>query len=63
MNEWIHLKIEVKGSRALLFINHAKNPSLIVNDLKLGKDHEGSIGLWTDIGTDAYYKNLKITHF
>ena len=63
MNEWIHLKIEVKGSRALLFINHAKNPSLIVNDLKLGKDQEGSIGLWTEIGTDAYYKNLKITHF
>lgn len=62
MNEWIHLKIMVSGDKAKLYINHAKNPSLIVNDLKLGKDASGSIGLWTEIGTDAYFKNLNITH-
>src|SRR5258706_3643850 len=33
---WTHLKVEVKGSRALLFVNGATQPTLIVNDLKLG---------------------------
>lgn len=62
MNQWIHLKIKVLGERAELYINHSKNPSLIVNDLKLGKEAMGSVGLWTEIGTDAYFKNLNIIH-
>lgn len=36
-------------------------PCLIVNDLKHGKNNVGSIGLWVDIGTEDYFKNLKIS--
>ena len=61
MNEWIHLHIHVTGERAELYINYSKRPCLIVKDLKLGKDASGSIGLWTEIGTNAFFKNLKIT--
>lgn len=61
MNEWIQLKIVVKDSRAELYINSAKNPNLIVSDLKHGSDLKGSVGLWTEIGTDAYFKDFKIT--
>lgn len=61
MNEWIQLKIVVKDSRAELYINNAKSPNLIVTDLKNGSDLKGTVGLWTEIGTDAYFKDFKIT--
>ncbi len=33
---WIHLKLEVQGTQARFFVNGATQPTLIVNDLKLG---------------------------
>lgn len=63
IGEWIDFKVEVKDSVAKLYINNSKNPVLIVNDLKYGSDIKGSIGLWSEVGTDAYFKDLKITHF
>lgn len=62
MNSWTHMRIEVKDDKAKLYINGAKQPSLIVNDLKLGPEAKGSIGLWTEIGTIAYFSNLKVTY-
>lgn len=61
LNEWIKMKIVVKGSEAKLFLNDNNEPSLIVNDLKLGPDESGAIGLFVDIGTDAYFTDLKVT--
>ena len=60
LNEWITMRIEVKGKQAKLFLNDNKQPSLIVNDLKLGDNISGSIGLWVDGGTEGYFKDLKI---
>jgi len=60
-NEWIKLKIEVKGKTAKLFINDAKLPNLIVNDLKMGADKTGAIGLFVDIGTEGFFRDLKVT--
>lgn len=62
LNEWIKLKIIVEASKALLYINDATQPSLIVNDLKHGADSSGAIGLWVDIGTEGYFADLKITN-
>jgi hypothetical protein len=62
MNEWTDFKIVIEGSRCELFINQAKNPCLIVTDLKLGDTSRGSIGLWTEMGTDAYFKDFKVTN-
>lgn len=61
LNEWIRMKIEIKGSQAKLFLNQNKQPSLIVNDLKLGADSSGAVGLFVDVGTEGYFRNLKIT--
>lgn len=61
LNEWIKIKITVKDSKAQLFINDAIQPCLIVNDLKHGVDSSGAIGLWVDVGTEGYFKDLKIT--
>lgn len=60
LNEWITLRIEVEGQKAKFFVNNVKQPSLIVNDLKLGADKAGSIGLWIGNWTEGYFKDLKV---
>lgn len=60
LNEWITLRIVVLGNQAKLFVNNSKQPSLIVNDLKLGSDIAGGIGLWVDGGTEGYFSDVKI---
>lgn len=60
LNEWITMRIEVEGQIAKLFVNNDKQPSLIVNDLKLGGNNSGSIGLWVGNWTEGYFKDLKI---
>ena len=61
LNEWITLKIVVLDSHAKLFINDNKQPSLIVNDLKLGPNVAGGIGLWVDGGTEGYFSDVKVS--
>ncbi len=58
--EWTHMRIEVHGTDASLYVNHAKNPCLILHDLKLG-DTEGSVGLWMGQDTEGYFRNLTIS--
>jgi len=60
LNEWITLRIEIKDTLARLFINDNKQPSLIVNDLKLGGNVSGAVGLWVETGTEGYFRDLKI---
>lgn len=59
--EWIRVKVEVKNETAKLYVNGASQPTLIVNDLKQGKDSRGNIGLWIGPGTLGYFTDLKIT--
>ncbi|AMC94537.1 hypothetical protein AOC36_11305 [Erysipelothrix larvae] len=63
LDEWIDFKIEVIDTRAKLYLHNSKYPVLIVNDLKLGAHQKGSIGLWVDVGTQGFFKDLRITHF
>ncbi|MEQ8878599.1 MAG: DUF1080 domain-containing protein [Cyclobacteriaceae bacterium] len=58
--EWTKLRIEVSGDKAKLYVNGVEQPTLIVNDLKLGADNSGKIGLWVGPGTEAYFANLEI---
>ena len=58
--EWTQVKIEVDGEKARLFVNGAKQPCLIVNDLKrAGKG--GAVALWMEQSTDAYFRNLSVS--
>jgi hypothetical protein len=59
--EWIHLKIEVDGEKARLYVNNAAQPTLIVKDLKTGATAKGAVALWIDVTTVAHFANLKIT--
>ncbi|XVJ66511.1 MAG: DUF1080 domain-containing protein [Lacibacter sp.] len=60
LNEWITLKIVVKGNSARLFVNNREQPALIVNDLKHGADSSGSVGLFVDVGTEGYFRDIKV---
>ena len=59
--EWTHLKIQVDGIRMRLYVNGASQPTLLVNDLKLG-DSNGAVALWIGVGTEAYFANLRVKH-
>lgn len=56
---WTRLRIEVSGNKARLYVNGAKQPCLVVNDLKHGESH-GKIALWARISSEAYFSNLRV---
>ncbi|RYF64182.1 MAG: hypothetical protein EOO39_27125 [Cytophagaceae bacterium] len=60
LNEWITLRIEVEGQQAALFVNDKKDAVLTIKQMK-GNLKSGAIGLWVDIGTEGYFKDLTIT--
>ena len=60
LNEWITIRIEVNGKEAKLYLNNQKSPSFIVSEMK-GNTARGGIGLWVDIGTEGFFKDLKVT--
>jgi sugar lactone lactonase YvrE len=56
-NEWVHLKLEVQGTRARVFVGNADRPTLIVNDLRRGVS-KGVIGLVCNRDKRAYFSNF-----
>lgn len=61
LNEWIRLRIEVRGAKARLFLNDGPQPALIVSELFHGTNGAGAVGLWVDVGTEGYFTDVKIT--
>ena len=57
---WTHVKIELHGHSARLFLNGSDSPSLIVNGLK-GEDLSGGVALWGYPGEESYFSNLRVT--
>lgn len=55
------MKIVVKGKQAKLFLNDNKQLSWVVNDLKLGENTAGALGLFVDVGTEGYFRDLMVT--
>jgi hypothetical protein len=58
--EWTKMKIEVRGDKARLFVNDAKEPILIVNPLLHG-DTKGAIALFISVGSVAHFANLRVS--
>lgn len=60
LNEWIKIRIEVNGETSEMFLNDAKYSTFVVDKL-LGRNTKGGVGLYVDIGTVGYFKDLKVT--
>lgn len=58
LGEWSHIRAEVYGQVAVFFVNGRE--VLRVNDLKHGSESRGAIGLYVDIGTDGFFRNLTV---
>ena len=56
---WTKIKIVVSGAKAKLYVNGADQPTLIVNDLKLGESR-GQIALWIGADTEAYFSRITV---
>ncbi|MBU2651496.1 MAG: SMP-30/gluconolactonase/LRE family protein [Bacteroidetes bacterium] len=56
-NEWFHVKLEIKDSRARVFINDTLSSSFDIFELYHG-DSDGSIGLSGPIDNSAYFSNF-----
>jgi len=61
-NEWVHIKLEIAGTQARVFIGESKTPALVINDLRLGRTR-GGLGLKVTgpIGV-AYFADFKYRH-
>ncbi|MBU0638687.1 MAG: SMP-30/gluconolactonase/LRE family protein [Planctomycetes bacterium] len=57
-NQWIHLRLEVHGTQARLFIGDVAAPALEIHDLKHGL-RTGSIGLLGPKGKAACFSNFR----
>ena len=62
LDEWITMRVELQGKQAKLYLNNQKTASFIVSELK-GNTTKGGIGLWVDIGTEGFFKDLKVIKY
>ena len=56
---WTKVRIVVSGTKARLYVHGADQPTLIVNDLKLGTGR-GAVALWVGPGTEGHFANLRV---
>jgi hypothetical protein len=61
LDEWVKVKIDVRGRKARLYVNGSEKPSLVVDGLK-GEDLQGPVALWGYTGEEAYFSNLRISN-
>jgi len=57
-NQWMHLKIEIDGTQARLFIDDLVQPALVIHHLQHGKS-KGTIGVSGPRDKSAFFANFK----
>lgn len=55
---WFHLRLEVAGAQAKLYVNDLTNPALVMNDLKSGVQN-GQLALYVLTGA-TYFSNFSV---
>ena len=57
-DDWFHLRLEVAGAQAKLYVKDMAKPALVMNDLKSGVQ-QGSIALYVLTGA-TYFSNFEV---
>lgn len=60
LDEWFTLKAVIENERAEFYLNGKEQPVLVVDDMKHGRGQHGSVGIFVDIGTEAFISGLKV---
>jgi hypothetical protein len=55
---WFHLRLEVTGARAKLYVKDMEKPALVMDDLKSGVQ-KGQVALWVLTGA-TYFSNFEV---
>jgi len=55
--QWLHVKLEVNGRQARVFINDDETPALVIHDLKHGIN-KGTLGVTGPADGSAYFSNF-----
>lgn len=63
MADWIRMRLTVRSKQAKLYLDGNVQPTLVVNDLKLGEHRSGGVGLWIEAGTVGHFANLHINGY
>ena len=62
LDEWIALKAEIEEEKAAFYVNNMERPARTVEHLKHGAAARGGVGLYVDIGTEGFFRNLQVTY-
>ena len=57
-NAWFHVRVIVAAPKVSVFVDEAKDPSLVVS--QLNDRHKGRVGLWVGNNSGGDFANLKI---
>ena len=60
LDEWIQLTAVIRDEKAEFYLNEEKDPVLAVSSLKHGREARGSVGFFSEIGTEAFFKDLEV---
>lgn len=58
LGEWSRIRAEISGDTGIFSVDGVE--VLRVDGFRHGPDARGAVGLYVDIGTDGYFKNLSI---
>lgn len=60
LDQWITVKAVIEDERASFYIDGEDQPTLVVDKMKHGKGEHGSLGIFVDIGTEAFVSEMKV---
>ncbi len=58
-DQWFHVRVVIERPKVSVFVNDARTPALVVNELT--DRARGSIGLWVGDGSGGHFANLRVT--
>jgi hypothetical protein len=62
VGEWTAVHIEVHRGHAALYVNHARYPTLTIDELGATAHEVGKLALWVGDDTEGYFRNLTVSH-
>ncbi|MFH1417105.1 MAG: SMP-30/gluconolactonase/LRE family protein [Planctomycetota bacterium] len=60
-NQWLHVKMEIHGTQARVYLGDAEGPALLIHDLRHGLS-KGAIGVSEPTNGVAYFSNFQYRH-